>query len=259
MIERTEHDDVTALRLTWWRSRLAGYAVHVYLIRGVLVDTGFSGVARDVADVVRERRPRGALVTHQHEDHAGNVELLARLGVPIGIDARTLAVVRASQPIGLYRHVLWRSMTPLQTPFQPFVNDALALVYAPGHSPDHHVVWDTETRTLFAGDAFLGVRVRVAHRYENPREHVQSLRAMLACEPVRVFCAHRGLLRGGALLLAAKVNWMEEMIGRIEALHAEGRNVSEIRVALFGPRVSSDWISAGDYSSDNFVRCVLRG
>ncbi len=259
MIERTEHDDVTALRLSWWRSRAAGYAVHVYVVRGVLVDTGFSGVSRDVADVIRERRPRGALITHQHEDHAGNVELLARLGVPIGIDARTLAVVQTSHRIGLYRHVVWQSMAPLRTSFEPFVDDALSLVYAPGHSPDHHVVWDAETRTLFAGDAFLGVKVRVAHRYENPREHVQSLRAMLSREPSRVFCAHRGLLRGGALLLAAKADWMEEMIGRIHALHAEGLRVSEIRVALFGRRVPIDWMSAGDYSSDNFVRSALGG
>ena len=259
MIERTEHDDVTALRLSWWRSRLAGFAVHVYLVRGVLIDTGFSAVARDLADVVRERRPRGALLTHQHEDHAGNVELLARLGVPIGIDARTLAVVQTTQSIGLYRHVVWRAMTPLRTPLRAFVDDTLSLVHAPGHSPDHHVVWDAETRTLFAGDAFLGVKVRVAHRYENPSEHVQSLRAMLAREPARVFCAHRGLLRGGALLLAAKADWMEAMIGRIQALHGEGRSITEIRVALFGPRVAADYISAGDYSSDNFVRSALRG
>jgi glyoxylase-like metal-dependent hydrolase (beta-lactamase superfamily II) len=162
VLEIAQHDDVLSLRLTWPRSRMVGYAVHAYVVRGVLVDTGFPGVARDVLAFARERRIRGALVTHQHEDHAGNVEALARAGVPLGIDGRTLEVVSRPHPIGFYRHFTWRAMPVLRARFEPFTDPSLPLLPTPGHSDDHHVVWDETSDTMFAGDLFLGVKVRVA-------------------------------------------------------------------------------------------------
>ena len=81
MVRLERHGDVTRVHLASRRSRLIGYSASAYLVRGVLVDTGFHAVRRDVSRLVDEMRPRGAVVTHEHEDHAGNVELLARRGV----------------------------------------------------------------------------------------------------------------------------------------------------------------------------------
>ena len=258
MIDATQHDDVVALRLSWWRSRLISFAVHVYVVRGVLIDTGFPAVEGDVIGYARAHRIRGAIVTHQHEDHAGNVEALARAGIPIGIDARTLQAVAGEHAIGLYRHFTWRAMHPLRSPYEPFADATLQPVHTPGHSDDHHVVWDAGTHTLFAGDLFLGVRTRVAHPHEDPRRLVQSLRAAIALGPARVFCAHRGLVRDGARALAAKADWMEATIAQVDALAREGAPAAEIRSRVLGPRGWIHWTSAGDYSPDNFVRAVLR-
>lgn len=262
MIELQQHGDVTALRFTWWRSRLIGYAVHAFLVRGVLVDTGFPAVQGDLRTFVTERphpeRIRGALVTHQHEDHAGNVALLAELGVPIGLDARTLAYARAPKPIGFYRHFTWRQMRPVRGDVIPFDDPSLELTPTPGHSPDHHVVWDHETRTLFAGDLFLGVKVRVAHRYEDPRAGLQSIQAMIARNPARMFCAHRGLVRDPVSALTAKADWLETTIDAIERLALTGASEAEIRARVLGERGFTHYVSRGDYSPDNFVRAVLR-
>jgi glyoxylase-like metal-dependent hydrolase (beta-lactamase superfamily II) len=259
VIDATGHDDVVALRLTWWRSRLIGFAVHAYVVRGVLIDTGFPAVERDVVAYARDHAIRGAIVTHQHEDHAGNVDALAQAGIPLAIDARTLHVVAHDHPIGLYRHFTWRAMRPLRPTFDAFADDSLELLHTPGHSDDHHVVWDRRTDTLFAGDLFLGVKVRVAHPYEDPRRQVQSLRDMLARRPARVFCAHRGLVPGGVRALEAKADWMDATIAAIDALARSGATASEIRTRALGPRGWIHWTSAGDYSPDNFVRAVLRG
>lgn len=258
MIERTEHNDVTALRLSWWRSRVAGYAVYVYRVRGVLIDTGFPAVSGDLLQIAQESPLRGVFVTHKHEDHAGNVQALAEMGLPMVMSAETEVAVRDVHPIGQYRRFTWKSMAALRSPISPFVDDAFTLESAPGHSPDHHVVWDHETDTLFAGDLFLGVKVRVAHSYEDPRQQVRSIRTLLARQPKRVFCMHRGLLPDGAALLAAKADWMEAMIMRIDALHVTGRSITEIRAELLGARSRTHYISAGEYSPDNFVRAVVR-
>ena len=117
-------------------------------------------------------------------------------------------------------------------------------------------MWDRETGTLFAGDLYLGVRVRVAHRDEDPRALVQSLRAMVALSPTRVFCSHRGLLRDGAARLAAKADWLEERIARIDDRLALGDSDAVIRRAVLGKRPATHWFSQGEYSPDNLVAAL---
>ncbi|MEP6765348.1 MAG: hypothetical protein ABJB66_13605 [Gemmatimonadaceae bacterium] len=70
--------------LSWLPSRMVGYGVRVYVVRGVLIDCGFRGAADDVKSAIAEFRPRDASLTYHHEDHAGNVNMHARTGVPIG-------------------------------------------------------------------------------------------------------------------------------------------------------------------------------
>lgn len=258
MIETARYDDVASHRLSWWRSRTIGYGVHVYEVRGVLIDTGFPAVARDVRTLVEAGAIRGAMVTHQHEDHAGNAELLTSLGVPLALAESTRRAISSPHPIGFYRHYTWRAMPPLRSHIEPFHDASLELLPTPGHSVDHHVVWDHDSATLFAGDLFLGVKVRIAHPYEDPRAAVRSLRAMIARTPRRMFCGHRGLVPDPVGALTAKADWTDALIASIERLHREGAGEAEIRRRALGSRGRVHWISRGDYSPDNVVRAVLR-
>ena len=252
------HDDVLQLPLSTWRSRAVGYAVNVYLVRGALVDTGFRAERGTLARLVEERRPRGAFVTHWHEDHAGNVDLLARRGVPLAMSAATEAAVRAVPRIPFYRRFTWDQMPALSCAVEPFAPDDLRLVASPGHSPDHHVVWDPVTRTLFAGDLYLGVKVRVMHAAEDPATIVASLRAAMALRPARLFCAHRGLVPDPMAQLAAKVEWLETTIGEIERRIAAGWEDAAIAREVLGPEDLTGWVSRGEYSRRNIVRAVRR-
>lgn len=258
MLSATAHDDVTALELSWWRSRAVGLSVFAYLVRGVLIDTGFPAAWGALAHFLETTMIRGTVVTHFHEDHAGNAPRLVERGVPLALSDATLALIRHPERIGLYRHITWTAMRPLSAPYEPFVDASLELIRTPGHSPDHHAVWDHDTRTLFAGDLFLGVKVRIAHLNEQPRAHVNALRAMVARAPTRIFCGHRGLLSNGTSLLSAKADWMESTIDRIESLSRSGASVAAIRKQLFGARGLTDVLSAGDYSADNLIRATLQ-
>ncbi len=235
---------------------MVGYSVHMFAVRGVLIDCGFRGVAGDVARVITALRPRGAFLTHHHEDHAGNIELLARAGVPVAAHAETLSIVRKRSAIGFYRHVVWRAMLPLVSTIEPFGDAALSLVHTPGHCENHDAVWDSETGTLFSGDLYLGVKVQLAHRYENPRQLVASLRAMVSRNPTRVFCAHRGQLREPVQMLTAKADWLSEIIARADQRIREGFTDNAIRQELLGARALADVISAGDYSANNLIAAI---
>lgn len=235
------------------------FEVSAYVVRGVLIDTAFPAVADDVAQWIATARPEGALVTHYHEDHAGNVGRLAALGVPVGLAPETLARIAHPEPIGWYRQLCWGSASPLAAPPAPFEHPALTLVHTPGHSTDHHVVWDAERETVFGGDLFVGVRVRVAHPGEDIRGQIGHLRRIAGLKPKRFFDAHRGPLERPVEMLLAKAQWIEEVVGRIERRATEGWDARAIQTEVLGARDLTGILSQGDYSKRNLVESVLAG
>jgi len=223
----------------------------------VLIDLGFPAAAAEVKELVQTVRPRGVMVTHAHEDHSGNVEVAASAGIPVCISEATLRLVREPHPIALYRRFTWGTPQPLLAPLQSFEPDDLELLPAPGHSPDHHVVWDKQYGHLFAADLFLGVKVRVAHAYEEPAATVRSLRIMAARQPARMFDAHRGEVPNPVDALLAKADWMDELIGRVVEMSSEGMSVEDIGSRLLGKTTALDLLSRGDYSKLNLVEAIL--
>ena len=234
-----------------------GYSVCVFLVRGQLIDTGFPGARETVARLLDDRRPRGIVVTHQHEDHAGNVELAARRGVPIAMARSTQDALRSGEAnVGLYRRVCWGTMAPLRSALEPYEPVGLELIATPGHSPDHHVVWDAERETLFGGDLFLGVKVRVARPMEDPRALAHSAYRAAGLRPRVFYDSHRGLVPNGAEALMAKAAWLKETIGAIDAHIARGWSDRAITRAVLGREDVVALVSRGDLSRLNFVRAV---
>jgi glyoxylase-like metal-dependent hydrolase (beta-lactamase superfamily II) len=256
MLALSTDEGVTRVHMWSRRSRLVGYSVSAYLVGGVLIDTGFPAASGGLARLLDERRPRGVVLTHHHEDHAGNVGLVARRGIPIAAAADTIATLRAGERAGLYRRFVWSEMLPLSEPVEPLEPEGLELIHTPGHSADHRVVWHAERRILFAGDLFLGVKVRVARPGEDPRALARSLRAAAALRPRLMFDAHRGAVPNPAESLLAKADWLDETIARIDRLLDAGRPLASITREVLGPEDFVAYFSLGDLSRANFVRAV---
>jgi endoribonuclease LACTB2 len=258
MLQLETYDDVTRIHMFTSVSRSIGYSVSAYLVRGTLIDVGFPAVGHEVATLLDQVRPEGVLITHHHEDHAGNVELVARRALPLAAAEQTLVALRTPESIGLYRRVIWGAPGALATPVRRFESDALTLVHTPGHSQDHHVVWDAERETVFAGDLFLGVKVRVAHPAEEPRQLARSLRAVAALKPKRMFDAHRGLVPKPVDALLAKADWLEATIAAVETRIARGWRDRPIARDVLGREELAHYVSLGKMSRINFVRAVRR-
>ena len=258
MLREERHGDVTRLIFRSWSSRSMGFTVSAYFVRGALMDTGFHDVRRDLGAWLDATRPAGAIVTHYHEDHAGNVELLASRGVPLWISPATLAKVRAPEPILWYRRWCWGTQPPLESAVAPFMHPSLTMIHTPGLSSEHHVVWDAERETVFGADLFLGVKVRVTHPWprEDVRAQVASIRKVIALKPKRYFDGHRGLVRDTVAQLAAKADWTEETIGEIDELIDRGLDDREIVKTLFGGEDRWALGTQYDYSRRNYVGSV---
>ncbi len=232
--------------------------VSAYLVRGILVDTGFHRARRSLEAAVSTLGVRGVIVTHWHEDHAGNVELLASRGIPIWVRADTEEVLRRRPPIRPYRHVVWGHPLPLRSPIQPLDPEELQPLHTPGHSFDHHVVWDARTATLFSADLWLGVRASIMHAVEEPSKTIESLRIAAALEPRRMFDAHRGPVDGPVQALIAKAEWLTETVGEIRRRLGEGWSEREIVRRVLGGEAASAYASGGEYARRNLVRAVKR-
>jgi glyoxylase-like metal-dependent hydrolase (beta-lactamase superfamily II) len=258
MHEIERHGDVTRVRLWSRLGAAAGYDVSVYLVHGVLIDSGFPRAARELSRLVSELNPSGAMITHWHEDHAGNAATLARLGVPLAMSDATFGMLRERPQIRLYRRLVWGRPPLFPDHHQRFAHSSLSLVHTPGHSDDHHVVWDAERRTLFSGDLWLGVRARVMHEHEDPHRIVRSLRRVAELAPRRMFDAHRGLVGDPPGAIAARIAFLEDTIGAIERAFATGRSERQVVKEVLGGEELSAWVSLGEYARRNFVRAVQR-
>jgi glyoxylase-like metal-dependent hydrolase (beta-lactamase superfamily II) len=255
VIELTGHGDVRRLRMWTRRSAAVGYDVSAYLIRGVLVDTGFRHVRTDLDGALRELRPRGVIVTHWHEDHAGNAATLATR-LPMAMPEYTERKLRERPQVKLYRHFTWGRPAALRVALTPFDVQPLQIVATPGHSPDHHVVFDPETATLISGDLWLGVKVRVMGSSENPYEIIESLTRAIGWSPVRMFDAHRGPVEQPVAALEAKRAWLQDTVGEIEHRLDAGASEAQIVRELLGGEERTALVSQGEYSRRNLVRTV---
>jgi glyoxylase-like metal-dependent hydrolase (beta-lactamase superfamily II) len=258
VIETSLHGDVTRLRVWTRRSAAVGYDVSLYAVRGMVVDTGFRHVRHDVRAALATLRPRGVIVTHWHEDHAGNAPELAAAGMPLWMHGYTERKLRERQQVKLYRHFTWGRPPALTGALARFDPSPLEVIPTFGHSPDHHVVFDRETATLFAADLWLGVKVRVMGAEENPYQIVESLGRAIALEPKRMFDAHRGPVDEPVRALAAKRDWLQDTIGSIERRLDAGDGESAILRDVLGGEERTALFSQGEYARRNLIRTVLR-
>ena len=260
MLTLERYGDVTRVRMTSWRGRSVGYDVSAYLVRGVLVDTGFPRAARALSRFLEDQAVGGVVVTHWHEDHAGNAALVAARGLPMSIAPQTLEQLRTSAAsIRFYRRYVWGVARPVLAAVPSFHADGLRVIHTPGHSGDHHVVWDEERATLFSGDLFLGIKVRATFPDEDPRQLVASLRRVAALGPRRMFDAHRGEVRDPRRALLAKADWLSEVIARIELKIDAGWDDHAIRRDVLGREGPLALFSGGEYSKLTLVRAVRGG
>ena len=260
MVEILKHDGVTQWRFSSVGSRLTGYSASAFLTAdGVLIDTGIPATRREFEALLGSTPVRGVMLTHHHEDHAGNVELVARRGITLWIAPATLPLITTIERIRAYRRYTWTPMAPLRSPVVPFQSETLLHVPTPGHCADHHAIWEPTTRSLFSGDLFLGVAVRIAHHDEDPWQVIASLERAAALEPVRMFDAHRGLVPDAAAALRTKAAWTRQLIATITQCISRGETDVQILKSVMGGESMTGFASGGEYSRRNFIRNVRAG
>ena len=105
VVER--YGDVHRLRMSTIGSRAFRLDVSAYVVRGMMIDSGLHRARRELLSTVAALNVRGCVVTHWHEDHAGNAASIARNGIPLMLHPETEAILRRRPAIALYRRFAW--------------------------------------------------------------------------------------------------------------------------------------------------------
>ncbi|HEX2712040.1 MAG TPA: MBL fold metallo-hydrolase [Candidatus Acidoferrales bacterium] len=264
VIQSFDYAEVRYFRMARTFLGRALYWTGVYFVDGLLVDSGPPNLAHEVARLCRELTVRQCVTTHHHEDHTGGHGLL-REYLHITPLAHPRGVARIAQPDlhpQLYRMAAWGVPTPAHA---QAVGDWLEtgrfqfrVIYTPGHAEDHIVLWEPNRQWLFSGDLYLAPRLKYLRADEDVYALLDSLRQVVALEPLVLFCQHRGRVGNATVMLRQKLGSLVELEERIKDLYRRGLDEAQITQAL--PRSDLLWRlwTRGHFSKRNFVRAFLR-
>jgi glyoxylase-like metal-dependent hydrolase (beta-lactamase superfamily II) len=237
--------------------------VHCYAAFDTLIDTGLASQGDAVARFAKDAAIHRALITHHHEDHAGNAGRLGREGVDVQAGDLTRALVARDLPIRFYQHFLWGKARPASAAridADLHIGPHRAeVVPAKGHCEDQVAFHVPAEGWLFSGDAFLHERVKVFRRDEDFAATVATLERFLTLDFDVLLCAHRPRFSGGKEAIRAKLGWLRDVEGRARALHREGLPLREIARRTVPPEARLTTITLGDASAENMVRSILYG
>jgi glyoxylase-like metal-dependent hydrolase (beta-lactamase superfamily II) len=238
--------------------------VYCYAVGDTLVDTGLAGHGDALAAFARAAGIRRAVITHHHEDHAGNAGRLADEGIEVMAGAGTAAIVAHGFPIRFYQHFLWGKSRPAhagvlgdEVRIGPY---AAQVVPAPGHCLDQVVFFVPAEGWLFSGDAFIHERIKLFRRDEDFAATVATLERLLGLDFDALLCAHRPRFTRGKEALAAKLSWLRDIEGRVRVLAEAGAGTAEIARRIALPQAAPLMrIALGDVSTGNIVHSILHG
>ncbi|HWQ76478.1 MAG TPA: MBL fold metallo-hydrolase [Syntrophomonas sp.] len=258
MFEHSAYQDVY---IGHGSASLLGNAIQIYLyiVDGLLVDTGPSRLAADNSQFFSQHEIKQAVLTHVHEDHSGMAAWLQdKYKIPVYLHEDSLEYAQQSGKYPLYRRKIWGNRNPFRADAMPaqistphYVFDAID---APGHSPAHNAFYEKNQGWLFTGDLYLGSKPLVAFKDEDMAQMIATLEKLTRLDFDTVFCAHSGVRPDGKRRLQEKLEYLLNLQGKVNELREQGLNDRRIDNILFPRKPPITYVSRGEWSSLNMVR-----
>jgi glyoxylase-like metal-dependent hydrolase (beta-lactamase superfamily II) len=198
------------------------YAINVYLMGEVLVDSGTRYDARRILRKLKGRRISLHSLTHAHPDHQGSSHVICEtLGIPLWCgeaDADAMEIpgeIMARMP----RHWLSGAVAPYWLgPPHPVARrlregdqvGTFTVIETPGHTIGHISYWRESDRILVVGDVVANVHIytglpmlREPEQFFSldPAQNRQSIRKIAALKPKLICFGHGPPMRNPERLL----------------------------------------------------------
>jgi glyoxylase-like metal-dependent hydrolase (beta-lactamase superfamily II) len=263
-VKSARFGDVKAYELGWSPFGHPMMTVYLYVVDDLMIDTGLAHMRREVVHIARGERVQKAILTHHHEDHSGNAAVLKNiLNVSVYGHPLTVSKMRADFGILPYQHYMWGKAAPLEMSVVPEMtkteNFRLQTIHTPGHSRDHVVYFEPDKGIIFSGDLYLSGRVKYFRADEVVMDQIQSLKKLLRFDFDAVLCNHHPKPTKGKERIAEKLQFLEDLCGRIRRMWEKGHPEKQIFREL-GLKEAHfiKWFCFGNVSMQNAVRSAVR-
>jgi glyoxylase-like metal-dependent hydrolase (beta-lactamase superfamily II) len=259
-----QFDEIEAFQFGYGPVGRPFMSVYVYAVDGVIIDTGQSNMRKYVIEQLRNTQPHKILLTHHHEDHSGNASALGRFHqIDIFGHAITAEKMAANRKILPYQRYIWGKSEDVKVkPFGSLIESGrfrFRPIHTPGHSKDHTVFLEERNGWLFAGDLYLGERIKYYRSDEKIYDQIDSLKKIRNYDFDALFCAHNPSRNNGKLRLERKLQFLEDIVGQVQRLKNLG--LSDNRIIKLMDSKKDRWVklmTMGNVSSANMLKSALR-
>lgn len=257
-----EYESAKALRVGKFNMGLTTTTL-VWRIGETLVDTGPPNQWEPVRRFVEEEKIKRVVLTHHHEDHAGNAARIhAELNIPVFAPEKAAAHIRNGHPLKPYQKIVWGRSTPFEpkiisAPLDAGNGFSLTPIPAPGHSGDLTCFLEPQKGWLFSGDLYIADRPIYFRADENFSEMVETLGRMKELDFKTLFCAHRGVVEDGPKALARKHDYLLELQEKAKALHSRGDSTRQITRRLLGKEDFTGMVTGFHFCKRNLINACL--
>jgi len=264
MIEISEFEEVTRIKMSREVDGKAVYWVAAYLVDGLLIDTGAAVTATELVDFLEEKRLDLVVNTHYHEDHVGADRLITeRFGVPIYAHRDSVPRIGEVPRLNPYQEFVWGYSEPaivstlgemVETPDFHF-----EVIETGGHCEGHIALLERREGWCFSGDIFITERPKVIRADEDAAGLIRSMRLLAGLDTERLvlFTSMGKIIPDGREALLQCADYLEGLDEQVHALSAQGMDPVEIRERIFGEGSSLAAFTGGHFSSDNLVLSLL--
>ena len=264
MIKTTLHEDVLQLTLCKYEEIMPGASVSAYLVDGLLIDTGPAHTAEELMDHLKNMELKTVVNTHHHEDHIAANKLLQD-HFSVDIFAHPLAVDKINHKANLYpyQEEVWGYPVPskVKTLGNSIGTDNyfFEVIHTPGHDRDHICLFDKKNGRLFSGDLFIGTRPTTSRPMEDNWQTIKDLKRVRALDPQIIFSASGLVVADPGKRLDKVISALEKIGNTVTKLHNKGFAPNKIMTEIFGKESPMAEGTQDQFSSENMVKCFLKG
>ena len=238
-------------------------SVFMYVVDGLVIDTGQHNMAKALGRLLKEKAPGRIVLTHHHEDHSGNAAMISKLhSIPVMGHPLTAEKMESGFSILPYQRFVWGNSPALKITHLDgdIETDRFRFtpVHTPGHSKDHTVFIEKQRGWLFSGDMYLNDRIKFFRSDERFAEQIVSLKKILEFDFETLFCGHNPCLTGAKSKVKSKLQFLEDLYGRIAGLVSKGLSEKAV-IKTLDPKKDHrvKWITMGNASFANMVRSAM--
>ncbi|MEM7575700.1 MAG: MBL fold metallo-hydrolase [Bacteroidota bacterium] len=260
-----QHEEILGLKFGYHPLGRPRLFVHLYYVDGLLIDTGQSNAGRSILKATEQLDIQQIFITHQHEDHTGNIApLKAQHECPVYASASCCQIMQAPPKLSLAQKLTWGNR-PAQTDLIPITGTITTprfhfqLIPIPGHAADMLALYEPQRRWLFSADLYLNSRIDYFLKSESMAQQIASIKTVLQLDFDALLCSHRPRLTDGKAALRKKLHFLESFYHEVADLHQQGHSATDILRRL---QLRENWLvrllSGGALSKLNMVRSVIR-